>query len=1179
LFSRPIERDIQGVIKVGQAENVKQELEEYVVTRELLMHFSDFFSNYRKGINSKTDKVGVWISGFFGSGKSHFLKILSYLLENREVDGKRALDYFVDDNKITDPMIIADIRLANQIPTDVILFNIDSKSDATGKRDERSLISVYLKVFNEMRGFCGSNPWVADLENELSERALYQQFQDRFLENYGAPWVESRLKFYFIQDILVETLVDIGAMSEDSARNFCERAINQYSISIEDFVKKIEDYLKKKGNNHHIVFFVDEVGQYIGDNSRMMLNLQTLTEELGKKCQGRVWNVVTSQQDVDSVINELRKDDFSKIQGRFDTKISLSSANVDEVIKKRILEKTETASDTLKLLYQQKETEIRNKIIFDGPEKRLYSDEREFAEVYPFIPYQFNLVGSVLTSIRTHGASGKHLSEGERSMLALFKESAMKIMDEDINQLVPFNLFYDSLHQFLDHNHKGVIIKALNNTRINPEGKEDCFLVKVLKTLFLIKYVKEIDATIENITSLLIPSIDADRFEIKKQVEEALDIFVSETLVERNGDIYIFLTDEEQEINREIHNQKVEISDIVQKTSELIFDDIFSENKYKYPKFSGRYVFGFNQYVDGRPHKYHTNNEIGLHIITPKSELSGEEINLRMLSQQRLEVIVSLPNDRLFLEELTLALKIEKFLRTNSMSNLPNYQQIREIKNKEMNDRIKTAKFYLEEALKNADIYVNGDRLEIKSKDIKNRFNEALGRLINTVFFKLSYITAAVNEYDIKRMLEADSSIQLDLKEETETNSLALEEVLNFITNSTSKHSRISLKSIKDKFLKAPYGFIDDDVEWMVAKLFNEGKISLYKNGESISKHTDSIEDIIRYLARKEFVDRILIEVRETPPENQLRAVKIILKDLFEKPEHSDDSEKLENEFKRCSNDMLNELKTYKAKYENKKYPGKAVIDTGISLISKYTGRLSQKEFFRTVFFNQNELLNFTEDYSKIKNFFESNQKEFFDQSLKILDIFDTNRNYINDKEIEELAKMIREITNLPEPYSEIVRLPELNERFESKFCDLLEKMSEPVKMKIKTVKESVLSRLEGKPFKDELEPYFDDSFKKLFNKADTTNNISELFGLEREAETLRARFINLIKEKEEILDSAKEWEETKQKRKIKFNIKQLLTSKNWEITKPEDLDYYLYELRDKILSELDDDTIVNIEF
>lgn len=418
MFAKPIDRDLQGVIIVGQDEtaNVKQELEEYVVTRELQKHFADFFAAYKAGIIGNTSKTGVWISGFFGSGKSHFLKILSYLLENKEIAGKKAIDYFADDNKIADPMVLADMQLAANTPTDVVLFNIDSKSDSNSKQNKDAIVNVFLKVFNEMQGYCGAMPFLADLERRLNEEGKYEEFKQKFEENYGDAWTDSRQDFDFIQDDIVDTLVDMDFMSEAAARNWCEKAAEPYKISIEDFAKRVKAYIDRKGNNHHVAFLVDEVGQYIGDDSNLMLNLQTVREELGKECNGKAWVIVTSQQDIDS-ITKVKGNDFSKIQGRFDTRISLSSANVDEVIKKRILDKKDTAAQMLRLLYGQEATTIKNKIVFnDGVEKKLYADEDDFALVYPFVPYQFNLLASVLTSIRTHGASGKHLSEGERSM-------------------------------------------------------------------------------------------------------------------------------------------------------------------------------------------------------------------------------------------------------------------------------------------------------------------------------------------------------------------------------------------------------------------------------------------------------------------------------------------------------------------------------------------------------------------------------------------------------------------------------------------------------------------------------------------------------------------------------------------------------------------------------------------
>ena len=352
MFVKPIDRDIKGVIKVGQGEdsNVKQELEEYVVTRELQKHFAEFFSAYKKGILGNTDKMGVWISGFFGSGKSHFLKILSYLLENRVVEGKRAIDYFIEDNKIADSMVLADMKLAAETSTDVILFNVDSKGAASGKQDKDAIVSVFLKVFNEMQGFYGANPHIADLERKLSYDGQYDDFKERFEEVNGTSWVEARNEFDYSQDDVVDVLVDMGIMSEEAARNWCEKAFTTYEISIEDFSKMVKRYIDRKGKNHHVVFLVDEIGQYIGDNSRLMLNLQTVTEDLGTACQGKAWIVVTSQQDIDSVI-KVKGNDFSKIMGRFDTRLSLSSANVDEVIRRRILEKTPVATQTLSVLY------------------------------------------------------------------------------------------------------------------------------------------------------------------------------------------------------------------------------------------------------------------------------------------------------------------------------------------------------------------------------------------------------------------------------------------------------------------------------------------------------------------------------------------------------------------------------------------------------------------------------------------------------------------------------------------------------------------------------------------------------------------------------------------------------------------------------------------------------------
>ena len=356
MFYKEIDRDIKGVIKVGQAddENVYQELDEYVVTSELESYMMKFFQAYINGLENRTDKMGVWISGFFGSGKSHFLKILSYLLDNKQVydeEGKlhNATSFFTEGVKVQNTDLKKEIQTIADYSNDVdvILFNIDSKSESDSKMNKEAIRDVFMKVFNDYLGYCGSIPFLAEFERKLDADGVYESFKTKFEEINGSSWVDTREDFYFIQDEIIETVTELGIMSEKEANNWAENAQNTYSMSVEKFAQCVHSYCASKGKNHHVVFLVDEIGQYIADDSQLMVNLQTVAEDLGTACKGKAWIVVTSQQDIDSITKTMGND-FSKIQGRFDTRIALSSANVDEVIRKRILYKKEIAAAILK---------------------------------------------------------------------------------------------------------------------------------------------------------------------------------------------------------------------------------------------------------------------------------------------------------------------------------------------------------------------------------------------------------------------------------------------------------------------------------------------------------------------------------------------------------------------------------------------------------------------------------------------------------------------------------------------------------------------------------------------------------------------------------------------------------------------------------------------------------------
>lgn len=544
MFQKDINRDINGVIKVAQddEQSLVQELSEYIITKELRRHFNTFFNSYSKAIDHPTDKIGVWISGFFGSGKSHFLKILSYLLSNQKVAEQHAVDFFKD--KFDDPMMYATIVRCSNIPTESILFNIDIEGPIN--KDKTAVLRIFAKVFYNHLGFYGEDLKIAKLERFVDMRGKTDAFHKRFEEINGATWVESRASYAFFEDDIVSVLQSVLDMSETAARNWFNGEENA-DMSIKQLVEEIKEYVDSKGKNFRLLFCVDEVGQYIGDDGNLMINLQSIVEELGSKCRGKVWVMVTSQEAIDSVV-KISGDDFSKIQGRFNTRLSLSSASVDEVIKKRILEKTTDADQLLHMVYDKEHAVLKNLFTFKDAilDIKGYSGSAEFSATYPFVPYQFIIIQKVLAEIRKHGNSGKHLSGGERSMLSGFQEAAQKVQGKDENALVPFFQFYDTVHTFLESPIRRVIDRCQTAADKN-DGLEQRD-VSVLKLLYLIRYIDDVKASIDNIAILMVDDIRTDKITLRREVAESLERLERQNYVARNGDNYSFLTDEEQDI-------------------------------------------------------------------------------------------------------------------------------------------------------------------------------------------------------------------------------------------------------------------------------------------------------------------------------------------------------------------------------------------------------------------------------------------------------------------------------------------------------------------------------------------------------------------------------------------------------------------------------------------------------
>ena len=1052
-----------------------------------------------------------------------------------------------------------------------------------------------MKVFNEMQGYCGSIPYLAEFERQLDNEGRFEEFKEKFEEIAGAPWEKKRQAFAVLQDKIVKTIVAMDFMSEEAARNWCKNAKGNYDLSIEKFVSLVKDYCEQKGPNHHVIFLVDEIGQYIADDTQLMLNLQTIVEDLGTACKGKAWVIVTSQEDIDS-ITKTKGNDFSKIQGRFDTRLSLSASNVDEVIRKRILEKNEIAESALKLLYEQKESTIKNLITFttDTADKKLYTDKTDFADCYPFIPYQFNLLGQVLTAVRTHGASGKHLSDQSRSMLALFQESAIRLKDGETGALVPFSYFYDPLHKFIDHQHSQVITDAENNSRL------DDFDVELLKVLFMIKYVKEIKANVDNLTTLMISNMEDDRIEIRGKIEESLKKLIRETLVQKNGEIYIFLTNEEQEINNAINNESVEMGEIIGEASTVIFEEIFTEKKYRY---SNRYLFPFNQKVDDRYFKGNQSNGIGVSIITP---YGGDypDSALRLLSTQEQTVIIKLPNDSTFLDEITESIKIYKFLNKNATGARGSFDSIRRAKEDERIEKKDRIRIYIEDALKHADIYVNGDKANISAKEPVSRINEALGKLVSMQYNKLTYMETAPELSDIAEIFnDNDGQLSFLGTSDTTPNKLALEEVIQVISLNNARHMKTSLKSLQDKFGAAPYGFDTKDVQWLVAMLFKMGKISLTYNSQSLSMLSNTKDEMVRYLTKREFVEKLLIDIRERATDGQIRSVKEVLRDYFGYSLSSDDDDTIMRSFKNKAQDKLKSFHDIMIEYRlNPKLPCKSYMEQAKKNLEELLVIEEPVEFFKIVDKKRDDLLDDADDTAPVFDFFKSGQKKIFEKALEQIQIFENSKTYVREQDIIDNVAQMEAIVTAKDPFRQIRKLPDMSMKFVQQYGSLLEKEVQAIRPIVDGDLQKLLNTLKEKG----LESLFQDKFMRLFDelnkKLDTSYEIAGVKNIRWESDELKLRCQDEIKEYEEaqrqkvtskpMVDPITATTDKKntfpvnpvtpsdlprQKKRKNLSISNVAGARTYMIENEQDIDQFLAEMKRKLLNELEDDTIITL--
>ena len=604
LYKRDINRPVNPAISVTQSgdsltptgEKISDiEIEEYVFTDEIINGLFRILNALKN--NKPYSHTGIWIDGYYGTGKSHFLKYLNYCISpaTREealgrlkeaveaidpLDASHTLEPGLDKSAVIDL-----IRWLNESSIDTSMFNLETSYDSSTERS-KAFVHVFWNEFNRMRGFNNFNLSLAQhLEKPLAQRGLLDDFKKRVLEETGIDW-NIAVDAADIIDNETELILEIAkelvpTLAIDSIR---ERIVKRDTvISIDKFAQELASFLGDKGENYRLIMFADEVSQFINREKDRFLNLQEVITKVAEATANRVWFACTSQQELDEVMEECDiqegKDKEGKIRGRFEVKVSLKGSSTEYITQKRILDKDQDAVPELKDYYRKRHGDIEALYKLPTGFSR-YETEEEFVSYYPFVPYQFSLIKKVFDSFRDLAYVAKEVKGNERSIIKVVHSTAINEKEQPMGRFISFDALYNSMFE------EGLQARGQkakeNAERVIREYKDPAFGMRVVNVLFMICNLRQTDkllfpASLQNLTVLMLDNLDTPKLVLQDQVESVLSYLCEKNIIQevqgKDGQpsTYLFYSEEEMKVASLINAQDVDNAVIADQLKDIFF--------------------------------------------------------------------------------------------------------------------------------------------------------------------------------------------------------------------------------------------------------------------------------------------------------------------------------------------------------------------------------------------------------------------------------------------------------------------------------------------------------------------------------------------------------------------------------------------------------------------------------
>jgi len=870
LFQKDVSRKIEEVIKVDQAdeETVKNEIEEYIVTDSIKDHYRRVLEEYNSGKTDPSEGIGVWISGFFGSGKSSFAKILGYILSAKKVMGESAAELFAEraqDGTIKDLLEI----INSTIPTHAVIFDV-SMDRGVRTANERITEVMYKALLREL-GYSEDFD-LAALEMDLEEEGVLGEFVELYEKTYTKrPWKEAKKLAGRAISEASRILHEMDSVTYPHADSWSNSlgVKGRADITPNLLAERSFELMARRKKDQALIFVIDEVGQYISRSIEKMLDLQAVVQAFGKEGKNRVkakkavapaWIIVTSQEKLGEVVSSLdsKKIEMARLKDRFPIMIDLAPADIADITAKRVLQKTPAAEELLSDLFDSVEGRLNTNCKLEGTSMKSTVTKQDFINFYPYLPHYIDLSIDIMSGIRLQPGAQRHIGGSNRTII---KQAQQMLVSEKVNlaeqplgRLVTMDTIYDLVEGNLTTERRKDIADIEKDFSDNP------FYLKVAKAICLLEFPKKLPRTPKNIAAVLCEDIYGESKQ--PQVEEAIKSLESANYIKATGEGYKLQTLQEKNWDSErrgIAPKPVNRNEIKRNILDDIFDHRVRNYRYGSKTFKVGLVVDDVKRIEG---------DLPIQAIVAedaddfkaKSKESREE-SREPTKKNDIYLIFTLSEEiHKLIEELHRSNEmVGKYGRIAAQGKIdPESSSSLEDEKRRKDSIHRELKAKFEEVISDGVIYFRGVENDNSGlgKDLPEIIRTFLDRKIMDLYPKLEMGAVKLNGDEPEKILtavnlnglpqvfyECVGGLGLVIKQDgryVPTSSAPIaKELLDFITSRYSYGEKATGKDIENHFGGFGYGWERDVLKVVLAALFRGGVIEVTYQGRRYTSYSD----------------------------------------------------------------------------------------------------------------------------------------------------------------------------------------------------------------------------------------------------------------------------------------------------------------------------------------------------